>query len=76
MLRNWNGAQLLDADTMLEWAKTMTWKGLHPVVDLSREVDSKAVTLTKKAMRPVEARLLRNPDLPKWDILIRPACAV
>jgi hypothetical protein len=61
---------------MLEWAKTMTWKGLHPVVDLSRKVYAKGVTLTKKAMREVEARLLRNPDLPKWDILIRPACAV
>lgn len=28
--QHWNGAQLLDADTMLEWAKTMTWKGLTP----------------------------------------------
>jgi len=73
--QHWNGAQLLDADTMLEWAKTMTWKGLHPVVNLSREVYAKGVTLTNKARREVEARLLRNPDLPKWDILLRPACA-
>lgn len=36
--QHWNGAQLTDADTMLEWAKSMTWKGLHTVVELSREV--------------------------------------
>ncbi|WP_242513397.1 ISAzo13-like element transposase-related protein, partial [Halochromatium salexigens] len=74
--QHWNGTQLTDADTMLEWAKSMTWKGLHPVVELSREVYAKGVKLTKKAMREVEARLLRNPDLPKWDILIKPACSV
>jgi hypothetical protein len=70
--QHWNGAQLLDANTMLAWAKSMTWKGLHPVVELSGKVYAKGVTLTKKAMRAIEARLLRNPDLPKWDILIRP----
>ncbi len=73
--QHWNGAQLLDADTMREWAKTMTWKGLQPVVHLSREVYAKGVTLTNKTSREVEVRLLRNPDLPKSDILIRPICA-
>ena len=58
---------------MLEWAKSMTWKSLHPVVELSRTVYDKGVTLTKNAMRAVEARLVRNPKLPKWDILILPA---
>ena len=31
---------------------------------------------TKEAMQAVEARLQRHPKLPKWDILIRPACVV
>lgn len=70
---HWNGTQLIDSETMLEWAKTMTWKGLHPVVSLSRTVYQTGVSLTKTAMRAVEARLTRNPLLPKWDILIRPA---
>jgi hypothetical protein len=74
--KHWNGAQLLDADAMLGWAASMTWKGIHPVVELSHEVYAKGISLTKKAMREVEARLLRNPKLPKWDILIQPACAV
>ena len=54
----------------------MTWKGIHPVVELSRRVYAKGVAHTTKSMREVEARLLRNPQLPKWDILIRPSCLV
>jgi hypothetical protein len=57
---------------MLGWAKSMTWKGIHPIVKLSSEVYEKGVSLTKKAMRNIEARLIRNPALPKWDILIEP----
>ena len=60
---------------MLEWAKRMTWKGLKPIVELSRKVYAKGVSLSKVAMRAVEARLERNPLLPKWDILIRPVGA-
>ena len=72
---HWNGAQLMDVETMLEWAKRMTWKGVQPIVKLSREVYAKGVSLSKAAMRAVEARLERHPLLPKWDILIRPAGA-
>ena len=69
----WNGTKLIDAETMLEWAKSMTWKGLHPVVELSRQVYPKGIRLSKKAMAAVEARLERDPNLPKYDILIQPA---
>jgi hypothetical protein len=69
----WNGTKLTDAETMLEWAKSMTWKGLHPVVELSRQIYQKGVKLSEKAMAVVEARLERHPELPKWDILIKPA---
>ena len=70
--QHWNGTQLVDVETMLAWAASMTWKGLHPVVELSRTIYQKGVKLTKAAMRAVEARLERNPLLSKWDILIRP----
>jgi hypothetical protein len=69
--RRWNGAKLTDSETMLAWAKSMTWKGIHPVVPLSRKVYEKGISLSKTPMRAVEARLERNPLLPKWDILIR-----
>ena len=68
----WNGTKLIDAETMLEWAKRMTWKGLHPVVKLSRQVYAKGISLGKAAMQAVEARLERHPVLPKYDILINP----
>ena len=71
--KHWNGTKLVDVDTMLGWARSMTWKGLHPVVELSRKVYQKGISLSKEAMQEVEARLERHPLLPKWDILIRPA---
>jgi hypothetical protein len=70
--QHWNGAKLVDSETMLAWAGSMTWKGLHPIVKLSKNLYEKGISLTKKAMKAVESRLHRNPDLPKWDILIRP----
>ena len=33
----WNGTKLTDAETRLEWAKNRTWKGMCPVVALSRK---------------------------------------
>jgi hypothetical protein len=68
----WNGAKLLDAETMVEWAKRMTWKGIHPVVELSRKLYQKGISLGKAAMQAIEERLERHPALPKYDIVIKP----
>ncbi|MGE3538488.1 MAG: hypothetical protein AB7N91_13795 [Candidatus Tectimicrobiota bacterium] len=68
-----NGTTLVDVETMLAWAKSMTWKGMHPIVALSRKVYQTGVSLSKRAMQAVEARLERDVELPYWDILIRPA---
>jgi Rhodopirellula transposase DDE domain len=73
---HWHGTKLVDVETMLAWAKSLTWKGIHPVVELSRKVDQKGIALSKKAMQAIESRLERHPVLPKWDILIRPASAL
>jgi Rhodopirellula transposase DDE domain len=73
---HWNGTKLVDVETMVEWAKSMTWKGIHPIVALSRKVYQKGVTLSKRAMRAVENRLARHPELPNWDILIQPVSTV
>ena len=71
--QHWNGAKLIDVSTMLAWAQSMTWKGLKPIINLSNKSYQKGISLSKKAMKAVEKRLERNPLLPKWDILIRPA---
>ena len=67
-----HGAQLIDVETMLEWAQRMTGQGLHPVVELSRTGYDKGVSLSQAVMRAVAARLERHPLLPPWDILIPP----
>ncbi len=74
--KHWNGAQLLDVETMVAWAKSMTWKGLHPVIEVSHQLYKKGISLSKAAMGEIEARLKRHPDLPLWDIRIEPACLV
>jgi len=70
---HWNGTKLVDVETMMEWAKSMTWKGISPIAELSRKVYQKGVALSKRAMQAVEARLTRHAELPKWEILILPA---
>lgn len=70
--QHWNGGKLVNVEVMLSWASSMTWKGLHPILNLSNIVYQKGISLTKKAMKTVESRLQRNPRLPKWDILIQP----
>lgn len=69
---HWNGTLLSDVNVMTEWAKTMVWKGVHPIVEISTQVYEKGISLTKSAMRTIEERLKRNLELPKWDILIEP----
>src|SRR2546426_11555277 len=55
----WNGAKLIDVETMLGWAKKMTWKGITPAAELTRKVHAKGIALTKAALpnvqKPVDA---------------------
>jgi transposase len=71
---HWNGALLDSIDTVLQFPKTMTWSGKHPVVALVTATYQTGVTLTKDAMEAVEARLQRLPVLGKWfvDIVAPP----
>lgn len=70
--QHWNGSLLRDVQTMLAWAQSMTWKGIHPIVKLNDRTYSTGISLHKAAMRDIESRLQRNPELPKWDIFIQP----
>jgi Rhodopirellula transposase DDE domain len=67
-----NGTKVVDVEMMVEWAKSMTWKGIHPIVEISHKGYQKGISLGKAAMQAVEARLTRHPALPKYDILINP----
>ncbi len=70
--QHWNGALLDALDTVLRFAATMTWKGLHPAVALVTTVYERGITLTKDAMADVEACLTRHPTLGKWFLAIHP----
>ena len=54
----------MDLERLVEWVQSMMWQGLHPLVQLRRQVYPKGVPLSKRAMRAVEARLERHPELP------------
>jgi len=71
--QHWNGTLLSSIEKTLEWARTMTWNGVHPVVHLLDAVYQKGVTLTKKAMKIYEDRIERSETLPMWDVTIKPA---
>jgi hypothetical protein len=70
--QHWNGSKLIDRETMLAWAQTMTWKGINPIVHLSLLSYPTGISLSKPQMKIVEQSLERHPELPKWDILIHP----
>ena len=71
---HWNGALLDSLHAVAAFSESMTWKGLHPVVEVVTTVYQNGVTLTKEAMATVEAQCDRLPGLAKWfvDILYQP----
>jgi transposase len=69
---HWNGALLTSIPTALEWAKTMTWRGVAPIVHLMDRVYETGVRLLPRDFRPIAARLERSISLPKWSLIIVP----
>jgi hypothetical protein len=69
---HWNGEILDSVNKAINWAKTMTWKGIEPVVTLWEKIYEKGISLTKKEMKPYERRIERSSLLPKWDVIIKP----
>lgn len=69
---HWNGELLDSVGKVIAWAKTMTWKGVSPVVHLWNKKYKRGIRLTKKEMKPYERRIQRSDRLPKWDIIIEP----
>lgn len=70
--KHWGATLLNTVETTLEWAKTMTWKGLKPVVKLVKTVYQKGVRMTKKAFNDLAGRIDRDESLPKYYMTIRP----
>jgi Rhodopirellula transposase DDE domain len=69
---HWNGTLLNSVTTVLEWARTMTWKGVHPVVNLLDKTYNIGVRIAKAAFKTTKSRLERDHDLPKYELIIKP----
>lgn len=69
---HWNGELLDSISKAVNWASTMTWKGVNPVVKLVKKSYEKGIRLTKKEMKPYDKKIERSCTLPKWDVVIEP----
>jgi len=69
---HWNGTLLDTVDKALEWASSLTWKGIKTTVSLLEGTYEKGVKLTQKEMKKFEQQLKRSETLPKWDVQFYP----
>jgi hypothetical protein len=70
--QHWNGSLLDTIDAALHFARSLIWRGRHPLVHLLTKTYHKGIRLAQAAMRQLELRLERLPTLPKWFVRISP----
>src|SRR4051794_18160091 len=70
--QHWNGTLLGSVETVLGWARTMTWKGQSPAVHLVAGEYERGRRVAPEEMEQYEARLKRSETLPKWSVVITP----
>jgi hypothetical protein len=71
--QHWNGALLDTVDAVLNFARSMTWRGIHPTVQQLHHSYETGVRLTRKAMDTLEQRFDRLHGLEKYFVTIQPA---
>lgn len=69
---HWNGSLLDSLETVLMFARSMTWNGKPPQVELVDRLYHSGRRLTKQVMQTLEQRLERLQGLTKWFVQIRP----
>lgn len=73
--QHWNGALLDSLTTVLEFAKSMTYNLVHPVVKQLTKTYVTGVKLTQQAMAELEQRFERLSGLEKYFVRIPPLSA-
>ncbi len=68
--RHWNGSLLDSTEAVLGFARSMTWKGKHPVVSVVETAYATGVKLTPGEMVALEAEVVRTTSLEKWFVKI------
>lgn len=69
---HWSGTLLNSLEVTVEWAKTMTWKGIHPIVEVVENIYEKGIIVGKKAFQAINNRIDRDKLLPKYFVTIHP----
>lgn len=69
---HWNGTLLDSVATAVNWAGTMTWRGVSPIVHVLDGIYPTGVRIAKKLFGLIAARLDRSESLPKWSLVIQP----
>ena len=67
---HWNGSLLDSIEAVVGFARSMTWKGKHPVVSVVQTVYPKGVKLKSKEMEALESEVVRRAGLGKWFVEI------
>ncbi len=67
---HWNGSLLDSIEAVVGFARTMTWKGKHPVVHVVETIYEKGVRLKPKEMKALESEVIRLAGLGKWFVKI------
>ncbi|MGI0492915.1 ISAzo13-like element transposase-related protein, partial [Alkalinema pantanalense CENA528] len=68
--QHWNGELLDSVDTVLNFARSLEFRGNRPVVQLVSKVYKTGVKLTQAAMAELEKQWHRLPGLEKWFVEI------
>ena len=70
--KHW-GAALLDCDeAVFGYSQSMTWRGVHPIVEWVEQLYPSGVRLNRAQMKRVEARVHRLEGLEDWFVDIPP----
>jgi Rhodopirellula transposase DDE domain len=70
--QHWNGTQLETIQDAVQWAKSMTWKCVSPIVEFIDKSYRKGVTMTKQAFAKLNQALERKAGIDKWSVTIKP----
>ncbi len=73
--RHWNGSILSSFELVLQWARSMAWRQLRPIVRTLEGVYERGVKISKVDYDPITARLCRQSSIEKWSVTISPIAA-
>lgn len=68
----WSGEILDSEEKVVGYAKSMTWAGKNPVVNVVKKTYETGVKLTKAVMEKLNAGFDRKQGIEKWSVIVRP----